>query len=73
MIKLKWKTLADLSEEKKSAIRMDIRKYLKGEKLQMKEIAIKHDISPFLTQRLMQIEIGITSKTCDLKPQLQYS
>lgn len=57
MIKTKILKLSDVSEEKQNAIRMDIKKYLKGE-LEMREISVKHDVTTWITQKLMRKEIG---------------
>jgi hypothetical protein len=66
MIKTKTCKLAELPQEKQALIRVDIYKYLKGE-LRMNEINIKHNISPWITQKLMRIVIGYDTKHNQLK------
>lgn len=67
MTKTKMQRLSDVPEEKQSAIRMDIQKYLRGEKLKMNEINTKHDVTPWITQKLMRMEIGFdTNKSNQL-------
>jgi hypothetical protein len=68
MTKTKMQRLSDVPEEKQSAIRMDIQKYLRGEEnLKMNDINIKHDVTPWITQKLMRMEIGFdTNKSNQL-------
>lgn len=61
MIKTKILKLSDVSEEKQNAIRMDIKKYLKGEG-QMRDISVKHDATTWITQKLLRLEIGFNTK-----------
>ena len=53
--------LSDVPEEKQLKIREDIKKYLKGE-FRMLEINIKHDVTAFITQKLLRKEIGFDTK-----------
>ena len=68
MIKTKILKLSDVSEEKQNAIRIDIKKYLKGE-LRMIDINGKYDVTSFITQKLLRKEIGFDTK----HNQLQYA
>lgn len=67
MIKTKIQTLASVPHKKQSEIRLDIQKYLRGEnKLKMKDIHEKHDVTAYITQKLMRMEIGIDTKHSQL-------
>jgi hypothetical protein len=66
MIKTKICKLAEVPKEKQQLIRTDIYKYLKGE-LKMNEINAKHDVSPWITQKLMRVIIGFDTKHNQLK------
>ena len=61
MIKSKQQKLASIPQDKQESIRMDIHKYLKGE-IRMLDINIKHEVTPFITQKLMRMVIGFDTK-----------
>ena len=53
--------LTDVPQAKQMEIIMDIKRYLKGE-LKMSEIIIKHEVTSFITQKLLRREIGFDTK-----------
>lgn len=58
----KMQTLSSVPKEIQNQITMDIKRYLKGEDIQMKEIMNKYDVTSFITQRLLRKEIGFDTK-----------
>jgi len=57
---------SEISEKKQLSIRADIRRYLVGE-IKMKDIAIKHNVATYITQKLLRTELGYNTKDNQLK------